>query len=67
VYLPPSALDEAWRRLAELPQPFTMAQPRTALGTTQRVSLPLLKLLDRARRTYRIDAQLRQVRHAREP
>jgi selenocysteine-specific elongation factor len=62
IYLLPAALDEALRRLAELPQPFTMSEARQALVTTRRVAVPLLELLDRTRRTYRVDAQLRAVR-----
>jgi selenocysteine-specific elongation factor len=62
VYLQPTALEEAVRRLGELKQPFTMAEAREALGTTRRVAVPLLELLDRTRRTYRVDSQLREVR-----
>ena len=61
VYLGPEAVDEAVRRLSELAQPFTMAQARQALGTTRRVAVPLLELLDRYRRTIRVDSQLRRV------
>jgi selenocysteine-specific elongation factor len=32
--------------LAGLPQPFTLSQARQALGTTRRVAVPLLELLD---------------------
>jgi selenocysteine-specific elongation factor len=62
IYLLPDAVDEATRRLAVLPQPFTAAQARESLGTTRRVALPLLELLDRLGRTERVDAQLRRVR-----
>jgi selenocysteine-specific elongation factor len=61
IYLGPEAVDEAVRRLCELDQPFTMAQARQALGTTRRVAVPLLELLDRYRRTIRVDSQLRRV------
>ena len=62
IYLRPVALDEAVRRLDELDQPFTMAQAREALGTTRRVALPLLELLDKSGRTVRVDSQLRRMR-----
>jgi selenocysteine-specific elongation factor len=62
VYLGPGALDEAVRRLAGLEQPFTMSEARQALGTTRRVAVPLLELLDRTRRTQRLDSQRRVVR-----
>ncbi len=62
IYLRPVALDEAVRRLGELDQPFTMARAREALGTTRRVALPLLELLDKSGRTVRVDSQLRQLR-----
>jgi selenocysteine-specific elongation factor len=62
IYLTPQALDEAVGRLAALDQPFSMAAAREALGTSRRVSVPLLEHLDRAGRTRRVDTQLRQVR-----
>jgi selenocysteine-specific elongation factor len=62
VYLHPDAPDEAVHRLAELDQPFTLSQARQALGTTRRVALPLLELLDKTRRTQRVDSQRRSVR-----
>jgi selenocysteine-specific elongation factor len=62
VYLLPDAVDQAAQRLAELEQPFTAAQARQSLGTTRRVAVPLLELLDRIGRTERIDAQFRRVR-----
>lgn len=62
VYLLPTAPDEAVRRLASLPQPFTLSQARQALDTTRRVAVPLLELLDRRRSTVRIDAQQRTIR-----
>ena len=62
VYLLPDAIDEAGRRLAALEQPFTMSQARAALGTTRRVAVPLLELLDARGLTYRIDAQRRAMR-----
>ena len=40
--------------LAGLPQPFTTAEARQALGTTRRVAIPLLEYLDRAGITQRL-------------
>jgi len=62
VYLLPTAPDEAVRRLASLPQPFTLSQARQALDTTRRVAVPLLELLDRRRATVRVDSQQRTIR-----
>ena len=61
VYLLPTAPDEAVRRLASLPQPFTLSQARQALNTTRRVAVPLLELLDRRRATVRVDSQQRTI------
>ncbi|HEY7175087.1 MAG TPA: SelB C-terminal domain-containing protein, partial [Micromonosporaceae bacterium] len=62
VFLAPNAVDEAARRLASLPQPFTMSAAREALATTRRVSVPLLELLDRRGITLRTDDQRRTMR-----
>jgi selenocysteine-specific elongation factor len=62
VYLLADAAQEAVRRLREIPQPFTMSEARQALGTTRRVALPLLELLDREHDTVRVDSQRRTVR-----
>lgn len=62
VYLLPTAPDEAVRRLAGLPQPFTLSEARQALDTTRRVAVPLLELLDRRQSTVRVDAQQRIIR-----
>jgi selenocysteine-specific elongation factor len=62
IYLRPAALEEAVLRLGELSQPFTMAQAREALGTTRRVAVPLLELLDFSGMTVRVDSQLRRLR-----
>ena len=48
IVLAPGAEAEAARILASLPQPFTTAEARQALGTTRRVAIPLLEYLDRA-------------------
>jgi selenocysteine-specific elongation factor len=62
IYLLADAEPEAVRRLREIPQPFTLSEARQALGTTRRVALPLLELLDRERDTVRVDSQRRTVR-----
>ena len=48
IVLAPGADAAAARALAALPQPFTAAEARHALGTTRRVAIPLLEYLDRA-------------------
>jgi len=47
VILAVDATDQAARILAYMPQPFTAAEARQALQTTQRVVIPLLEWLDR--------------------
>jgi selenocysteine-specific elongation factor len=61
VYVGPQAPTVALERLRSLTGPFTMAEARTALGTTRRVAVPLLEHLDALRRTRRVDGQLRVV------
>ena len=61
IALAPSAPARAMRVLAALPQPFTTAQAREALGTTRRVAIPLLEHLDSRGWTHRIDAGHREV------
>jgi selenocysteine-specific elongation factor len=46
IYLLPGADTAAGAVLAGLPQPFTLSEARRALGTTRRVAVPLLELLD---------------------
>ena len=53
VVLSPGADVEAARRLAQLDAPFTVSEARAALGTTRRVAVPLLELLDRRGLTQR--------------
>ncbi|XVV09611.1 selenocysteine-specific translation elongation factor [Actinoplanes sp. CA-131856] len=53
VVLRAGAVEEAARVLAGLPQPFTLSEARQALGTTRRVAVPLLELLDRKGHTRR--------------
>jgi selenocysteine-specific elongation factor len=62
IYLRPEAVDDAVTRLAAIEQPFTLSQARIALGTTRRTAVPLMELLDRSRRTVRIDSDRRAVR-----
>lgn len=62
VYLLPGADEEAARILARLPQPFTLSEARQALGTTRRVAVPLLEMLDRQGRTERLDEIRRRAR-----
>ncbi|XVU22422.1 selenocysteine-specific translation elongation factor [Actinoplanes sp. CA-054009] len=53
VVLRAGAVDEAVRVLGALLQPFTLSEARQALGTTRRVAVPLLELLDRKGHTRR--------------
>ncbi|MQA97216.1 MAG: selenocysteine-specific translation elongation factor [Streptosporangiales bacterium] len=66
VYLLPDAVERATPILAELDQPFTVAQARTALATTRRVAVPLLELLGRRGVTVR-DGDHHRVRHGAVP
>ncbi|HLI39082.1 MAG TPA: selenocysteine-specific translation elongation factor [Streptosporangiaceae bacterium] len=65
IVLAPGADAEAARLLARLPQPFTTAEARQALGTTRRVVIPLLEFLDRARVTERLPDDRRRLRPGR--
>ena len=60
--LAPGADADAATVLATLPQPFTTAEARKALGTTRRVAIPLLEFLDRARITERLPDDRRRLR-----
>ena len=62
IVLAPGADAAAARALAALPQPFTAAEARHALGTTRRVAIPLLEYLDRAGLTQRLPDDRRRVR-----
>jgi selenocysteine-specific elongation factor len=62
VYLRPQAIALAEVVLRDLPEPFTVAQVRTALRTTRRVAVPLLELLDARGVTERLDASQRRLR-----
>ena len=61
IYLLPDALSLAVDRVGDLPQPFTLSEARQALGTTRRVAVPLLELLDRRGMTRRVDNTRRMV------
>lgn len=61
IVLTPVAPAQAMRLIAALPQPFSTAQAREALGTTRRVAIPLLEHLDARGWTRRIDAGHREV------
>lgn len=61
VLLPPGAPDRAVAILAGIPQPFTLSEARRALGTSRRVAVPLLELLDRSGVTERLPGDLRTV------
>lgn len=54
VYLLPGADQETARLLAAVEQPFTLSAARQALGTTRRVAVPLLELLDARGLTRRL-------------
>ncbi|WP_250002781.1 selenocysteine-specific translation elongation factor [Actinoplanes sp. M2I2] len=62
VVLATGAVERAAQVLAGLPQPFTLSEARRALGTTRRVAVPLLELLDRRGLTHRLPDDRRQVR-----
>jgi selenocysteine-specific elongation factor len=62
IVLAPGAQAEATRVIATLPQPFTTAEARRALGTTRRVVIPLLEYLDRAGTTQRLPDDRRRLR-----
>ncbi|MEU8181104.1 selenocysteine-specific translation elongation factor [Micromonospora sp. NPDC049044] len=66
IFLLPGADREAVRRLASLPQPFTASAARVALGTTRRVLVPLLELLEHRGLTERVTATEHRVRPGRE-
>ena len=61
VVLAPAGVDVAASALTTLPQPFTVAQARDAWGTSRRVAVPLLELLDRRGVTRRLPDDRRAV------
>jgi selenocysteine-specific elongation factor len=62
IVLAPGADEIAARILADLPQPFTAADARQALGTTRRTAIPLLEYLDQAGITERLPDDRRRTR-----
>jgi selenocysteine-specific elongation factor len=62
VVLRPGADRDALEVLSRLPQPFTASEARQALGSSRRVVLPLLALLDRTGRTVRLPDDRRRLR-----
>ena len=48
--------------LTELEQPFSASDARQKWGTTRRVAIPLLELLDARGVTRRVDGNLRVLR-----
>jgi selenocysteine-specific elongation factor len=61
VYLAPGVSDEARRRLATIPQPFTLSQARQAWGTSRRVAVPLAEWLDAQGVTVRLPDNTRRL------
>ena len=64
IVLAPDAITRARPVLAALPQPFTLSDARKALGTTRRVAVPFLELLDRRGVTVRLPDDTRRVADA---
>ncbi|MEU1852265.1 selenocysteine-specific translation elongation factor [Streptomyces sp. NPDC019990] len=62
VFLLPGCERRAGELLSGLRQPFTLGQARQALGTTRRVAVPLLELLDGLGITERLPDSTRRVR-----
>jgi selenocysteine-specific elongation factor len=62
VVLLPGSVERSVSVLAMLTQPFTVSEAKQALGTTRRVAVPLLELLDRRRLTERLPDDRRRVR-----
>ncbi|SDQ38123.1 SelB C-terminal domain-containing protein [Quadrisphaera sp. DSM 44207] len=61
VYLSPAAVADAAAPLRALPQPFTLSEARQAWGTSRRVAVPLLELLDARGATRRLPDARREV------
>ncbi|PRY01645.1 selenocysteine-specific translation elongation factor [Allonocardiopsis opalescens] len=62
VVLLPGAQERARELLRALPQPFTLSAARQALGTSRRVAVPLLELMDRSGATVRLPDSTRELR-----
>lgn len=67
IVLLPDSIARAAEALAALPQPFTVSQARTALGTTRRVAVPLLEQMDRRGFTLRLPDDRRRLRSTDRP
>ncbi len=67
IVLAPGADRAAAEVLARLPQPFTAAEARQALGTTRRTAIPLLEYLDQAGITERQADDRRTMRTGPQP
>lgn len=63
----PDAVERARRTLATLEPPFTLSQAKNALGTTRRVAVPLLELLDERGITERLPDSTRRLRSQNPP
>jgi selenocysteine-specific elongation factor len=61
IVLLPDAPRRAREALSDLPAPFTVSQARQAWGTSRRVALPLLHLLDRTGVTVRLPDGSREL------
>lgn len=61
VMVAPTSPARAMRVIAGLSQPFTLSEARIALGTTRRVAVPLLELLDERGWTRRVDGNRREI------
>lgn len=61
VVLPPTAPTRAVELLQTLPAIFTTSEARRALGTSRRVTIPVLEFLDRARITRRLPDDRREL------
>jgi selenocysteine-specific elongation factor len=62
VVLAPGVAEEARKRLAAIPQPFTLSQARQAWGTSRRVAVPLAEWLDAQGVTVRLPDNTRRLR-----
>lgn len=61
VVLPPTAPTRAVELLRGLPKVFTTSEARRVLGTSRRVTIPILEFLDRARITRRLPDNRREL------
>lgn len=62
VYLRSEAIDLATAALRDLPERFTVAEVRTVLRSSRRVTVPLLELLDAQGVTERLDVSQRRLK-----